>query len=100
MMIIDQWNDDIITFQNQQNTHNLLINWLKVILLALITLTLAGIRDTGFSIYAMLFLGLTFLVAIILVLVALLSTDYEHNIATLKTMIAKGRESILEDSEE
>ena len=100
MMIIDQWNDDIITFQKQQNNYHSLISWIKVVLLALITLTTAGYSNDGFAIHVMLFFGLTFLVIIILVLVVFLSPDYENNIITLKTMIAKGRESILEDSEE
>ena len=99
MLMIDQLKDEITTLENQSNYFSIIIIfWLAIA--GLLVFIVSESRKYGFTSLVENLIVMTCLLIIAPVLMMFISPDFEHKIKSLKIQINKGRDAIMEDSEE
>ena len=100
MLMIDQWKDEITTLEKNQSNYFsiIIIFWLAIA--GLLVFIVSESRKYGFTSLVENLIVMTCLLIIAPVLMMFISPDFEHKIKSLKIQINKGRDAIMEDSEE
>ena len=100
MLIIDQWKDDIKTLEKNQSNYFsvIIIFWFAIA--GLLLFIVSESRKYGFTSLVENLIVITCLLIIASVLMMFISPDFEHKIKSLKIQINRGRDAIMEDSEE
>ena len=100
MLMIDQLKDEITTLEKNQSNYFsiIIIFWLAIA--GLLVFIVSESRKYGFTSLVENLIVMTCLLIIAPVLMMFISPDFEHKIKSLKIQINKGRDAIMEDSEE